>query len=90
MLLHADSKYSDQTGRMPRLIGVFAGRPGNFVGFVMLWLNFIYLFDIGRCSWDTCLLYILKNTTQVSNSFWSLLNIGRQTKTNVKQSWIET
>ena len=35
MLLHADSKDSDQTGRMPRLIWVFAERTGHFVGFVM-------------------------------------------------------
>ena len=27
-----------QTGRMPRLIWVFAGRTGHFVGFVMRWL----------------------------------------------------
>ena len=33
--LHADSVDSDQTGRMPRLIWVFAGRTCNFVGFVM-------------------------------------------------------
>ena len=33
MLLHADSEDSDQTGRMPRLIWVFAGRTGNFVCF---------------------------------------------------------
>ena len=26
MFLHGDSEDSDQTGRMPRLIGVFAGR----------------------------------------------------------------
>ena len=30
---------SDQTGRMPRLIWVFAGRTDHFVGFVMSWLN---------------------------------------------------
>ena len=35
MILHWDSEDSDQTGRMPRLIGVFAGRTGHFVGFVM-------------------------------------------------------
>ena len=29
------SEDSDQTGRMPRLIGVFAGRTCHFVGFVM-------------------------------------------------------
>ena len=33
--LHADSENSDHTGRMPRLICVFAGRICHFVGFVM-------------------------------------------------------
>ena len=33
--LHADSEDSDQTGWMPRLIWVFAGRTFHFVGFVM-------------------------------------------------------
>ena len=33
--LHADSEDFDQTGRMPRLIWVFAGRTHSFVGFVM-------------------------------------------------------
>ena len=31
---------SDQTGRMPRLIWVFAGHKSHFVGFVMRWLTF--------------------------------------------------
>ena len=35
MFLHADSEDSDQTGRMPRLIRVFARRKCHFVGFVM-------------------------------------------------------
>ena len=35
MFLNADSEDSDQTGRMPRLIWVFAGRICHFVGFVM-------------------------------------------------------
>ena len=35
MFLHADSKDSDQTERMHRLICVFAGRNGHFVGFDM-------------------------------------------------------
>ena len=34
--LHADSEDSDQTGRMPRLIWVFAGRTCHFVGFVTI------------------------------------------------------
>ena len=33
--LHADGEYSDQTGRMPRLIWVFAGCTCHFVGFVV-------------------------------------------------------
>ena len=33
--LHADSEYSDQTERIPRLIWVFAWRTCHFVGFVM-------------------------------------------------------
>ena len=32
---------SDQTGWMPRLIWVFAGRIGHFAGFVMLRLNYV-------------------------------------------------
>ena len=36
--LHADSEDSNQTGRMSRLIIVFAGRTCHFVGFVMRWL----------------------------------------------------
>ena len=35
MFLHADSEDSDQTGRMLRLICVFAGRKGHFVSFVI-------------------------------------------------------
>ena len=35
MFLHADNKDSDQTGRMPKLILVVAGRTSHFVGFVM-------------------------------------------------------
>ena len=41
-LLHADSEYSDQSGRMPRLIWVSAGRTYHFVGFVVRWLNFYF------------------------------------------------
>ena len=47
----AHSKDSDQTGWMPRLIWVFAGRTGHFVGFVTRRLNFVYRADYG--SWWT-------------------------------------
>ena len=42
--LHADSEDSDQSGRMPRLIWVFAGRTCPFVGFVMRRLISTYLY----------------------------------------------
>ena len=41
MFLHAHIEYSDQTGRMHRLICVFARRNGHFVGFVMR--RFMYI-----------------------------------------------
>ena len=44
--LHADSEDSDQTGRMPRLIWVFAGRTDHFVCFVKRRLNLTFLLDI--------------------------------------------
>ena len=37
----AHSEDADQIGRMPRLIWVFAGRTGHFVGFVMLLLKYL-------------------------------------------------
>ena len=37
--LHADSEDSDQIGRMPSLIWVFAGRTYHFLGFVVHWLK---------------------------------------------------
>ena len=40
--LHVDSEDSDQTGRMPRLIWVFAGRTCSFIGFVTSRLKFIF------------------------------------------------
>ena len=40
MLLHADNEASDQTGRMPRLMFVFAGHTGNVVGFIDLRLSY--------------------------------------------------
>ena len=42
----AHSEDSDQTGRMPRLIGVFAGCTCHFVGFVTRRLKYIFGDDI--------------------------------------------
>ena len=47
-LPHADSEDSDQTGRMPRLIWVFAGRICNFVGFVMPWLKLYMMLYLAK------------------------------------------
>ena len=41
--LHADSKDSDQTGRMPRLIWIFARHTCHFVGFITRRLKFVIL-----------------------------------------------
>ena len=55
------SEGSDQTGWMPRLICVFAGRTDHFVGFLMMWLNYkLYwrkLMSHGLLSHDFDLLY---------------------------------
>ena len=37
----AQSEDSDQTGRMPKLFWVIAGRTCRFVGFIMRWLKYI-------------------------------------------------
>ena len=37
------SEDSDQTGRMPRLIWVFAGRTDHFIGFVMMQLIYVQI-----------------------------------------------
>ena len=55
MILHVDSKDSDQTGQIPRLNCVFAGHTGKFVGFVMLRL--IYASYSSSASPLLCLLY---------------------------------
>ena len=47
VFLHADSKDSDQSRWMPRLIWVFSGCKAYFVGFVMRWLNIFCLMVYG-------------------------------------------
>ena len=55
-LLHADSEDSDQTGWKPRLIWVFAGHKGHFVGFVMrrltLFCTDLFFLHIFQCQLD--------------------------------------
>ena len=45
--LNADSEDSDQTGWMPRMFGVFAGRTCHFVGFVTRRLICTFFLDAG-------------------------------------------
>ena len=64
--LHADSEDSDQTGRMPRLIWVFAGRTCHFVGFVMRRL--ICCFNITKTKFPLqTLLILMKRSYDSSN-----------------------
>ena len=49
--LHTDSEDSDQTGWMPRLIWVFDGCTGHFVGFVMRRLKYILYMDRVKRIW---------------------------------------
>ena len=53
--LHADSEDSDQTGRMPRLIWVFAGRTCHLVGFVMRRLKYLYEHSIAVIKLSLCI-----------------------------------
>ena len=61
---HADSEDSDQTGWMPRLIWVFAGRTNHFVGFVMRRLIYITM-------WNTNTMgpTVSRRNKQISNQF---------------------
>ena len=75
--LHADSEDSDQTGRMPRLIWVFAGRTCHFVSFVTRRLifkrtkrggNYSFFLRVLQC------LYLKKNITEadLTHTCWEL------------------
>ena len=53
--LHADSEESDQTGQMPKLIWVFAGRTHHFVDFVVLRLKWWFILpDVYLCNFYIC------------------------------------
>ena len=69
-LLHADSEDSDQTGRMPWLIWVVAGRTFHFVGFVVLWLRCLFLIDQNCFELNEFLYHPLTNISKSAhNSF---------------------
>ena len=71
----AHSENSDQTGQMPRLIWVFAGRICHFVGFVMWWL--VYLMSrsmIKLIKWNVQLV----KTQRTACSVWPVSLLGAQ------------
>ena len=59
---------TDQTGRMPRYIRVFAGCTGHFVGFVVLQLMFAYFVKTGNCAPITFILAIRRNRVLPTNT----------------------
>ena len=64
----AHSEDSDQTGRMPRLIWIFAGRICHFVIFVMRWLN-CYLYTHIKYSF-MLQSYTVEPLTRASLGLW--------------------
>ena len=78
MFLHVDSKDSDQTGRMPRLIWVFAGHKGHFVGFVMRWLNYH--------GWFPCFRRISFRTFRTDLWSWQYWVCAQQNPQNIKHT----
>ena len=65
MVLCADNKDSVQTGRIPRLIWVFAGHTAHFVGFVVHWLKWA---RAGQ-NWQNHERPVM---TQLSRSIWGM------------------
>ena len=88
-LLQADSEDSDQTRRLSRLICVFAGRTGHFVGFVVLRHIFILTKTIQRPDASkTDFLNIVKypkNNTRVGGGGNKKEKNQQQQKTKQKQ-----
>ena len=102
---HADSKDSDQTGRMPRLIRVFARRTCHFVGFDMRRLNYLAMqitVDIG-CGFGpnieselqgkrmclTCIICCASGSC-VPGCLWNTLTTGRSSLSLVVRSALIT
>ena len=74
-LLHADSKDSDQTGWMPRLIWVFAGRTCHFVGFVIRLLIYcVYMGFCNICALSLCISSSVENLYAISKMFCDVEN----------------
>ena len=81
---------TDQTGRMPRLIWVFAGRTDHFLGFVMRRLiSFWFWFANDRQKWSpdqNCSPIKLKQNTKSTDSTCTMLTVVSQ-DTNTNDIW---
>ena len=71
---------SDQTGRMPRLIWVFAQHTGHFVGFVMQQLILIFKFWI---EYHVFMRYLFLVCNMSDDFLQNLANIMSQPVSNV-------
>ena len=93
----AHSEDSDQTGRMPRLIWVFAGRTCHFVGFVMCWLIFYFtndgyklhvncliISDPNECPFFIYIMMMSWGFMPLSTIFKSYRDVGRVMKGSVQ------
>ena len=85
--LHADSEDSDQTGRMPRLIWVFAGRTCHFVGFVLMRL--IWWLPLAEEKVENCSPERLSNTWNSSQNrgYWSKYSTVLRNPITTLLSW---
>ena len=80
----APRKDTDQTGQMPRLIWVFAGRTCNFIGFVMRRLISVYVLSIfPKDPLFRLFAYFKMITVWLRNSFMSM---NRYFKCVIEQS----
>ena len=76
------SEDSDQTGRMPRLIWVFAECTDHFVGFVMLWFSYVYRDNLDQPAHLRSLVRVisvhLRNFGSLT-TYWAPINGSNQT-----------
>ena len=78
--LHADSKDSDQTRRMPRLIWVFAGR--NAILLVLSWSGSLSFWSRSQIAVSLFFLYAFQKTVSTKQpTYWHTATEGWQTTT---------
>ena len=89
---HAYGKGSDQTGCMPRVIWVFAGLTGNFVGFVMGWfissLSLVTDYPGKQVNMDWAIKPQYVNPISCHRLSWEAGQHGLGHKTSIPQSYL--